>query len=260
MGLAELRPPRSSIVPFQQIEVALIGPVFCALDITVTHWIVFHIFPFFRVRFSAPQLTVPEISLPNRQLISLWPCSRDVIFPKGDPIVKRARRKSIWRAKQMDMIWHNDVAADAPEIRRFPSIDNALQGVFIRKQPSSLMRANCQKNNDGAKTGLHGWKMGWPFSSIAFEWRRHLEGRAPASPRINGRRGAPPSMLIVWHHYSRESPASSMRTRLSIYGNRMVSVRPLPSLLSMESSPPCSRTIRRTINNPRPVPDGFVVK
>src|SRR5476651_1497385 len=40
----------------------------------------------------------------------------------------------------------------------------------------------------------------------------------------------------------------------------MVSVRPLPSLLSIANSPPCSRTIRRTINKPSPEPALFVVK
>ena len=48
-----------------------------------------------------------------------------------------------------------------------------------------------------------------------------------------------------------------MRMRLSMNGKRIVRVRPLPWLLSMESSPPCSRTMRRTINNPSPLPDGF---
>lgn len=55
-GLAELRPPRagSLIMPFQNIEFALIGPVFRAGYITVAYRIVFHIFPFFSIRFSTP--------------------------------------------------------------------------------------------------------------------------------------------------------------------------------------------------------------
>ena len=57
-----------------------------------------------------------------------------------------------------------------------------------------------------------------------------------------------------------ESPASNIRTRLSMYGTRIVSVSPLPSLLSMASSPPCSRTMRRTISNPSPDPVVLVVK
>src|SRR5437868_3803899 len=55
------------------------------------------------------------------------------------------------------------------------------------------------------------------------------------------------------------SPASNMRTRCSFNGRRMVNANPLPSVLSIASSPPCSRTIRRTISNPRPVPLPLVV-
>ena len=42
--------------------------------------------------------------------------------------------------------------------------------------------------------------------------------------------------------------------------SRIVSVSPWPSLLSNPISPPCSRTILRTISNPRPDPLAFVVK
>ena len=84
----------------------------------------------------------------------------------------------------MDVIRHDDVPTDAPEIRRFPTVDNALRDVFIRKQPFASMRANCQKNNDRTKTRFHGWKMSWRFSSIAFEWRRRLEERALRAPEL----------------------------------------------------------------------------
>ena len=51
-----------------------------------------------------------------------------------------------------------------------------------------------------------------------------------------------------------------MRTRCSSKGRRMVSVSPLPSLLSIAISPPCSRTMRRTMSKPRPDPELLVVK
>jgi hypothetical protein len=177
MGVAELRPPRagSSIVPFQNIEFTLISPVFRPGYMTVTHEIVFHVFPFFSVRFSAPQLPVPEIALPNRQLITIRPCSRDAVFPKCDLVLQRLRRESIWHAKQMDVVWHEDLATHTPEIPPLPGVNNAFHGSFICQQTPSSMCANGQKNKDGAEAGFDGWKMGWCFSSIA------LEARAPAS-------------------------------------------------------------------------------
>jgi hypothetical protein len=141
LGVARLRPPLKLVVPVENIEFALIEPVFCALDMAVTHWVVLHIFPFFGVRFSAPQLPVPEISLPKRQLISM-PCSRDVIFPKSDPILKRAWRKRIRRAEQMNVIWHDDVAADTPGVGGLPCRDDSLRRFVVCEQRSSPVRAH----------------------------------------------------------------------------------------------------------------------
>ena len=56
------------------------------------------------------------------------------------------------------------------------------------------------------------------------------------------------------------SLSGSMRTLRSRIGNRMVRVSPFPSVLSIASSPPCSRTIRLTMRSPRPDPPLFVVK
>ena len=56
------------------------------------------------------------------------------------------------------------------------------------------------------------------------------------------------------------SLSASIRTRRSKIGRRIVNVSPLPSLLSSDNSPPCSRTIRLTMSKPRPDPVGFVVK
>src|SRR5580692_11820525 len=54
--------------------------------------------------------------------------------------------------------------------------------------------------------------------------------------------------------------SASSRVRLSPCGRWMLTRTPLPSLLSISISPPCSRTIRLTISNPRPEPADLVVK
>src|SRR5439155_18773681 len=117
------------------------------------------------------------------------------------------------------------------------------------------------EDNDRSEPNLNCRKMR-RFLSFRSPEGRLLEGRAPASPHIRRRRRAPPPIcpLFGLHPCGLLSPASSMRTGFWMYGKRIVSVRPFPWLLSIESSPPCSRTTRRTINNPRPVPDGLVVK
>ena len=142
LGVAELRPPFNLIVTVENIEFALVRPVFSASDIAVSNRIIHYIIPFLRVRFSAPQLPVSEISLPKRQLISMWPCSRDVIFPKSDPILKRAWRKRIRRAEQMNVIWHDDVAADTPGVGGLPCRDDSLRRFVVCEQRSSPVRAH----------------------------------------------------------------------------------------------------------------------
>src|SRR4051812_35951331 len=56
------------------------------------------------------------------------------------------------------------------------------------------------------------------------------------------------------------SLSASTRTLRSKIGRPTVNVRPLPSLLSSDNSPPYSRTIRLTISKPSPDPADFVVK
>ena len=178
------------------------------------------------------------------------PRSCHMISPERDPVLKRLRRECIRCAEQMNMIRHDDVATDSPEICCLPSRDHSSRGILVRQQRSSPVRAYREENNDRWKAGFNRWKVRGHLSLIS----------AGARPRVRRRRRASPSIRICLHPSDLVSPASNMRMRLSTYGKRIVSVRPLPWLLSIESSPPCSRTMRRTISNPRPVPDGLVVK
>jgi len=54
--------------------------------------------------------------------------------------------------------------------------------------------------------------------------------------------------------------AASIRTRWSLSGSFIVSARPFPESFSSSISPPCSRTMRRTMSRPRPLPAALVVK
>src|SRR5436190_3973812 len=85
---------------------------------------------------------------------------------------------------------------------------------------------------------------------------RRLHVAVTTSPSLHS---LPIRERCALHRFDSRSPASSMRTRCSLKGRRIVSVRPLFCALSMASSPPYSRTIRRTMSKPRPVPRSFVV-
>ena len=102
-------------MPIENVDLASIGPLFCARYVTVTHRIIFDVFPFFGIRFAAPKLAIPIFRLPDWNLIAVWPRACDVIPPKRNPLFQPLRRKSMRRAKQMNMIRENDIATDAPE-------------------------------------------------------------------------------------------------------------------------------------------------
>jgi len=178
------------------------------------------------------------------------PRSRHIISPETNPVLDRLWRECIWRAEQMNVIRHDDVATNPPEICRLPCRDDQPRCFVVREQRSSPVRAHGEEDNYRSEPSLDCRKM-----------RRFLPFKAARN--VRRRRRAPPSVWVCLHacgFWSLASPASNIRMRLSMNGKRIVRVRPLPWLLSMESSPPCSRTIRRTINNPSPLPDGLVVK
>jgi len=185
-----------------------------------------------------------------------------MISPERDPVLKRSRRECIRRTEQMNVVRHDHVATDTPEVRCLPCGDESSRRLLVCEQQLSLASTYREEDNDRSEANFDGRKMGRFLSLRAgcILEKRFGEGQAPVSPPNARRRRAPPSTRIWLYPSGLLSPASSMRMRLSMYGNRIVSVRPSPSLLSMESSPPCSRTMRRTINNPRPVPVDFVVK
>jgi hypothetical protein len=209
-----------------------------------------------------PKIDIKNISIEERgkfRIVALRPCSRHMISPERDPVLKRSRRECIRRTEQMNVVRHDHIATDTPEVRCLPCGDESSRRLLVCEQRLSPVSTYREEDNDRSEANFDGRKMG-RFLSLRAHEGRLLEGRAPASPRNPRRRRVPLSTRIWLHPSGLLLPASSMRMRLSMYGKRIVSVRPSPSLLSTESSPPCSRTMRRTINNPRPVPVDFVVK
>ena len=48
----------------------------------------------------------------------MWPRSRHIISPEAHPVLERLGWERIWRAEQMNVIGHDHVAPNPPEIRR----------------------------------------------------------------------------------------------------------------------------------------------
>jgi hypothetical protein len=96
---AELRPPSSRVMPLQHVEFALVWPIFRATHIAVAHRIVQYVLPLFSIGFGPAQLPIPILALPNRNLDTLPPCSRDLISPVCDPLLQGLRGKRVWGAE-----------------------------------------------------------------------------------------------------------------------------------------------------------------
>ncbi|PYJ49408.1 MAG: hypothetical protein DME87_09750 [Verrucomicrobia bacterium] len=90
----------------------------------MAHRIVLHVVPLLSIGFGPAQLPIPILALPNRDLGTTRPCSRNVIFPIRDSALERLGGNSIRRAEQMDVIGHNDIATDTPEVRCSPRLDD----------------------------------------------------------------------------------------------------------------------------------------
>ena len=78
----------------------------------------------------------------------MWPRSRHVVSPEAHPVLERLGWECIWRAEQMNVIGHDHVAPNPPEIRRLPCSDDQSRRFGVREQRSSPVGAHGEENDD----------------------------------------------------------------------------------------------------------------
>ena len=81
-------------MPAENIEFTLEIPVLSVRDVAVSNWIVHYILP----------------------------------------LLERLGRECIWRAEQMNVIRHDNVPADSPEICRLPCLDDQSRCFVVRSR------------------------------------------------------------------------------------------------------------------------------
>ncbi len=144
------RPPTGRWLQSRTVDIddlALIRPIFPAVNQACTNWISADIFPFLRVAFIVAQHVIEESFLPNLCVLSR-PTRRfgQRLFQHSNP---SAQNKS-WSAadKQMDMVRHNHIAANCNTklVRGALSKENKCSMNFMASQTcSSVMRAKGDK-------------------------------------------------------------------------------------------------------------------
>ena len=102
------------LVPLQNIQLTLIWPIFPAHDEVCFHRILQFVEPLFAIALAAPKLAVEEIFLPDWFLCRVRPAASRVRPPKFHPALERCGWKNSWRAKEMNVIRHDDISPHKP--------------------------------------------------------------------------------------------------------------------------------------------------
>lgn len=91
----------------------------------------------------------------------MFMCTRPIsggnAFPVADPLHQRLGRKHSRRTKNVNMIRHYDVAADAPRFGLSPCTEKHCDRIRMRKDGLAILAANSQKNNDRLIKPLANW-------------------------------------------------------------------------------------------------------
>src|SRR4051794_5990117 len=77
--------PSSLISPAQDIQFALVRPIFGFGDQSRAHRILDHVIPLRVVTLAIAQLPVPTVPLPERLVRTMRPVTRGIPFPEANP-------------------------------------------------------------------------------------------------------------------------------------------------------------------------------
>ena len=83
-----------------------------------------------------------------------------MISPERDPVLKRSRRECIRRTKQMNVVRHDHVATDTPEVRCLPCGDESSRRLLVCEQRLSPVSTYREEDNDRSEANFDGRKMG----------------------------------------------------------------------------------------------------
>ena len=133
----------SPILPLQNIQAPLIQPFFGLSHQSCANGIFTNIIPFLRVIFAAPQTCVPEIPLPFARVWKIQ--TVECPFPICDPALQRDRQISRC-AKQVDVIWHQQIIAHQPGGCRDPCLSQEMMRVWIGQPWNPVFSRDCQQN------------------------------------------------------------------------------------------------------------------
>jgi len=135
-------------LPAQFVQFALVRPGVRAGYQPSTNRILPRVFPFLVVVTYVTKLRIPEIELPNWLILRSWPSPRSQGFPVAYPLPNVPRRCLRRRAKQVQVVGHDDKSSDHPTGRRLPRFHQQFHRIFCGKEAFASRGADRQVNDD----------------------------------------------------------------------------------------------------------------
>jgi len=131
--------PRSKIM-----QDALIRPIVRVRHQVVSNWVVSHVLPLRDELLIRYHSRVPMTRLPlvRRVLVS----NRKACLPELTPRLERPL-PAIPSCKQVNVVWHDNVAADEPPLRIAPDLQQQIMNQWVSEPRHSVLRAYRQEDN-----------------------------------------------------------------------------------------------------------------
>jgi hypothetical protein len=128
-------------MPRQDIQLALIRPVFGTLDQSVLDRIFPQVQPLLVIAFTSAELAIKKVLLPDRFFIWVRPVARCVGSPELYPVFQQRDWMPRRCAEHMHVIGHENVTADKPMIGLLPRRNEQLLDFGPGQQRSALRDA-----------------------------------------------------------------------------------------------------------------------
>lgn len=98
--------------------------------------------PFLAVTLSSAKLAVEKIFLPDRFLVLARPLARRGRTPEFHPLFQQCGGHHGRRAEEMDVLRHDDVAADKPVVGESPSVQDGVHGIGAVDQRAAFVHVD----------------------------------------------------------------------------------------------------------------------
>ena len=193
-----------SVAPGDGKEFALIRPVVGGGDEAFADGVGAEVFPFGGEVFAGADLGVPALALPEGAGVGEGEGKGDFGFPVFHPAVEIGNGERAGTAEEMDVIGHDDIAADQPVFGGTPGVEKAGVGVWMGEYGLTVVGDGGHEEDDGAAvagafmdgvagraatggegwgrlgTGVHGGRMAEKGTGVQFAFGD--DGRDEARP------------------------------------------------------------------------------